>query len=100
MSTLKVASRTIFQASFTDQDGDAVDITGATITMRYKIAGGSIVERTATITDASNGIAQYEAVADELTAGMMQREWKVLTAAGKIHTAAEIFHSDIEAVLA
>lgn len=76
MSKLTTGSRPTLRATIKDQSGTAIDLTGATVTVRYSIAGAAVVESTATITDATNGIAEYT-MPTLSTAGPFVREWEV-----------------------
>jgi hypothetical protein len=58
MSTaLVVGDNTTFQVTCQDVDGDAIDLTNATVTFRYWLNDHDAAEETATVTDAANGIA-------------------------------------------
>lgn len=70
----------IITATLTDENGDAMDLTGvARVDFQYRRKGGSTVTtRTATVTDAANGGVEYAWVsADTATPGLMYAEWRV-----------------------
>ena len=101
MADIVTGSSPTFRASFTDQDGDIVDLTGASVELRYTIAGGDVVEKTADITDATGGVAEYDwphgTPID--TAGPMVREWELTTSGGAVHRSPARFFSTIRAAL-
>ena len=67
--------------------GTAIDITGATVQLLYRIDGGTITTKTMTITDAASGIAQYTFLAPDLTAeGTLQYQVKLTDSGGAIST--------------
>lgn len=97
---LVVGSEHLFKAVFTDQDDSAVDLTGATVKMRYSINGASVVEKTATLdADPTTGIATYRAADTDLTEGEMVREWEVTDGSGNTVIGGTQFHSKIRAKL-
>jgi len=54
----------------------AINLTGATVTFRYRYRGTvtPIVERTMSITDFSGGVAEYQFVTSELVPGFIDGE--------------------------
>ena len=101
MADIVTGSAPTFRATFNDQDGVVIDLTDATVKLRYTIAGGELVEKTASITDATGGVAQYAVpVASELdTPGPMIREWELTTSGGAVHRSPSRFFSTIRAAL-
>ena len=68
-------------------DGTALDLTGASVKFLIKSTadGAVVVEDTATVTDAENGIAVYSPGATFPTAaGAYEQEWEVTLADGKV----------------
>lgn len=62
------------------QSSEPVDLTGKPVILRYKLAGGAIVEKTMTVLDQVNapGQAEYSfAVADLPTAGTLEYEVRI-----------------------
>lgn len=58
--SIKVGNRTVFRYTLNDQDGDAVDISGATSkTIIFRSPHGTLYERTATLTgDGTDGVLE------------------------------------------
>jgi hypothetical protein len=59
------------------QSQEPVDLTGKAVMLRYKLAGGAIVEKTMTVLDQANAPGQAEyafAVADLPTPGSLEYE--------------------------
>ena len=68
--------------------GAAIDLTGATVTLKWRIDGGTLATKTMTITDAANGIASYTFGTSELAAGLMVAEVEVAVS-GKTSSSVE-----------
>ena len=67
-----------FQTVLVDPNGDPVDLTGGAVQfqMRRICSAALTVDAVATITDAVNGVVQYDwAAADTATAGVYRAEW-------------------------
>ena len=97
MSRVIVAdTRPTFQLTAKDQDGTAIDLTSASILLRYVIHAASgktgPTEQAGSIDDAAAGIGSYQAADDELTAGDMEYEWQVTDGAGKVFIQDEPLH--------
>ena len=70
-----------------DSDGNAVDITGATIKFLMARRGPLKVNGTATIVTAATGMVKYQWVAaDTDTVGLYQIEWEVTYSGGGVET--------------
>ena len=52
--------------------GTVVDVTGASITFRFKRSDGSTLLRTGTVRDGPNGLIEYQFVDGDLLAGHLQ----------------------------
>lgn len=76
----------------TDQFGNAINLTGASVTFIMKLAslgntGSPLVNAAAVITDAVNSKVSYSwLAADTATAGDYSAEWQVIYATGKKQT--------------
>lgn len=99
MASLVAGNRTRFRATLTDQDGTAIDLSDKTVHLRYTIDGGDTVEVEATVSDAASGICYYEMTEDELSAGIMIREWKLTDASSKVYTGGDRFTSLVRSAL-
>lgn len=76
---------TILESTCTDNDtGAVIPLTGATVVLRWEDDTGSIVTKPMTITDAANGVVQYQFLAGELIAPRMNFEIEITDAGGKI----------------
>lgn len=74
-------------------DGTAVDLTGATVNLRWRANRSVVVvgPKDMTVTDAPGGIAEYLFEATELVAGIMEFEVEVIDAqARKVRNLAPI----------
>ncbi len=68
-------------------DGAAVNLTGATVNLHYRIAGGTVKTAAMTLTDAVNGVAEYQFATGDLdVAGSLDYEVQVTDSGGKITT--------------
>lgn len=67
----------------------AKDLTACSVIFRWEGVSG-IVSRAATITDAVNGVAQYQFAAGEIIAPRMKIEVEITDSAGKIVTGTEL----------
>lgn len=77
------------QATLKGAEGDPVDLTGATVRVNMKAAGGSLVldNVTATTLVAANGTVEYSwQTGDTASAGNFTFEWEVTFSTGKIAT--------------
>ena len=74
----------IYQVTCTDSDGVAINLTGATVRLRWEDDVGVIQTRTMGITDAVNGVAEYQFLAAEIIAPKMKFETEVQDSGGFI----------------
>jgi hypothetical protein len=65
-------------------DGQPVDLTGATVTLKFRSGPSAILTQAMTVTDATNGIAEYQFLTGELLADEFKAEVEVLDAGGKL----------------
>jgi hypothetical protein len=59
------------------QDGSVVDLSGATVKIKWRIDGGTLVTKDMTILDAAKGRVEYQFGAGELTADATKGESKM-----------------------
>src|SRR3989338_2836568 len=66
-------------------DDDAVVLTGASVELRYRpVNGGTVVVKTAAVSDAATGKVKYEwGSVDTDTAGVYEALWRVTFADGR-----------------
>lgn len=77
-----------YQPTLTDANGDAVDVTGATVRFHMLTMGGLlVVDQPAEIVTPAAGVVRYEwAVGDTDTRGLFIAEWEVTFGAGEVET--------------
>lgn len=94
----------VLRVHLTDSETDeAVDLTGKTVKLRYRINGGTVIEKDMTLLDQTNqkGWAQYQfAPADLPTAGDLEGETRLDPGGPGQLTSDETFHIPIRAALA
>lgn len=78
-----------FYISAKDESGNIITLSGATVTLRWKNQAGALVSQTMTVTDAANGLAEYQFAAGELFAPSMAFEVQIVDGAGKILSSVE-----------
>lgn len=70
-----------------DDDGAAIDLTGATVALRWKDAAGTLVSRTmSAVAPATQGIAEYQFAATELIAPTMSFEVQIARSGGNVRS--------------
>lgn len=82
-----------------DADNTAINLTGATVKLKWKDAGGTLQTKTMTITSAATGVAEYQFLAGELFAGLMNFEVEITDSGGKIIRCLEIIAEKVRAAL-
>lgn len=76
----------VLQVTCTDSAGAAINLTGATVRLKWKTAANVLVERVMTIVTATSGICKYQFAAAELFSPSMVFEVEITDSAGKITT--------------
>ena len=80
MSTYVLGSTAIFRLTAL-KDGVVWDLSGATVTLLLRPPSGATAVKSATVTDAPGGVAQYTATTtDILTVGQWFFAWRVVQA--------------------
>lgn len=83
-----------------DNDNAVIDLTGATVLLKYSIDGATLVTKTMTIqAPATAGKVEYEFTANDLTAGEMKGAVEVTDSASKVFTQLDPFTRTIRAKL-
>lgn len=79
-----------------NSDGAIINLTGATIKLRYRISKGTLQEKTMTITNSpgTDGVVEYLFLTGELTPGAMEAHVEI-TKAGKLITSLGPFKATI-----
>lgn len=81
MPTLTPSSTWTFKLTAT-RDGVAWNLTGATVNFYLRKPDGTLLTKTATVTDAAGGIAEYTALTTDLdVSGSWTRAWQVTSGA-------------------
>lgn len=74
----RVGDEPILALEAKDIEGATMSLAGKAVKLRYKIGTAAAVERDASITDASAGLAQYQMTASDFTAsGDILWEWEI-----------------------
>lgn len=64
--------------------GQVINLTGATVTLKWRDKARTLVERAMTISDAVNGVVEYPFAINELYAPSMDVTVKIVDATGKV----------------
>lgn len=83
-----------------DDTGAVIDLTGSTVKLKWDDAAGALQTKAMTITDAANGIAEYQFLANELFAQQMKFEVEITDSGGKVLHSLELIRENVRAVLA
>ncbi len=67
-----------------DADKSVIDLTGATIKIRWKNKASQLVEKAMTVTNPTGGVAEYQFAAGELEAGTTGFEIEITDSGGDI----------------
>lgn len=85
------------ELALVDQDDIPADLTGAAVTLRYRLligptrVPGAMITRAMTFTDPTSGIVTYQLQQHDLLAGIMRCEVRIEYADGAITTSLEPF---------
>lgn len=66
--------------------GAVIDVTGATVRLKYRIAGGSLNTKVMTIESATGGVVSYTFGSGDLTSGDFEGEIEITDSGGKVIT--------------
>lgn len=84
-----------------DADSSVIDLTGATVKLKWKDSSGTLQTRTMTLlTPATNGQAEYLFLPGELFAGTMDFEVEITDAGGKIIRCLDLIPEKVRSSLA
>ncbi len=67
-----------------DDTGAVIILTGATVKLKWLDVADALQTKTMTITDAVNGVADYQFLADELFGTQMKFEVEITDSGGKV----------------
>jgi hypothetical protein len=70
--------------------GNPIDLTGATVRIRWRGNDGVVVTKTATLFDAENGVISYQFQTGDIIAPKMAIEVEITDAAGKVNTSLDL----------
>lgn len=82
-----------------DADNSAINLTGATVKLKWKDSGGALQTKTMTITGAATGVAEYQFLTGELFAGTTDFEVEITDAGGKIIRCLDLLREKVRAAL-
>ncbi len=72
--------------------GGAIDIDGSVVKLLWKTRKGAAVEKTMTLIDAANGIAEYQFSTDELESPAMKFEVEITDGPGKVFRSLDVLY--------
>ena len=67
-----------------DAVGSVIDITGGTVTLKWRDKTRQLITRNMSMIDAANGVAEYQFVAGELFAPSMDITVRIVDSGGKV----------------
>lgn len=83
-----------------DSDDSAIDLTGATVVVKWRDSLGALQTKTMTIVTAASGIAEYNFAASELFSPSMSFEIQVTDASAKVIRSLSLIDVSVRAALA
>ena len=83
-----------------DDTGVVINLTGATVKLKWRDAAEVLQTKTMTIIDAVNGVVDYQFLADELIAPQMKFEVEITDSGGKVLHSIELIRESVRAALA
>ncbi len=83
-----------------DSDSTVINLTGATVKLKWRGSGGTLQTKTMTIlTPATNGQAEYQFLTGELFAGTMDFEVEITDSGGKVIRCLDLISEKVRAAL-
>ena len=82
-----------------DDTGVVIVLTGSTVKLKWLNAADVLQTKTMTITDAVNGVADYQFLANELIAKQMKFEVEITDSSGNVLHSVELIRENVRAVL-
>ena len=83
-----------------DADSTVIDLTGATVKLKWKNSSGILQTKTMTVlTPATNGQAEYQFLIGELFSGTMDFEVEITDSGGKITRCLDLIAEKVRAAL-
>ena len=83
-----------------DDTGVVINLTGSTVKLKWDDAAGVLQTKTMTITDAVNGIVEYQFLANELFPRQMKFEVEITDSGSKVLHSIELIRENVREVLA
>ncbi len=83
-----------------DDTGVVIDLTGSTVKLKWLDAADALQTKTMTITDAVNGVADYQFLANELIETQMKFEVEITDAVSDVLHSLELIRENVREVLA
>src|SRR3972149_8877166 len=75
-----------------NSNNTVIDLTGATVKLKWKDSAGTLVTKTMTIINATGGVVEYQFGASELYAGMIYYEVEITDASSKTITSLSLLN--------
>ena len=72
--------------------GNAINLTGSTVQLQWKTRKGTFVEKAMTLTDPTNGIAEYQFVVGELESPAMKFEVEITDGTSKVFRSLDVLY--------
>ena len=82
-----------------DDTGAVIDLTGATVKLKWLDDAGALQTKTMTITHAATGVAEYQFLADELIQTQMQFEVEITDAGSNVLRSVELIRENCREAL-
>lgn len=83
-----------------DDDESAIDLTGATVVLKWYSRAGTLVSQTMTLVTPASGICSYQFAAGELEAPAMSFEVQITDASSKVIRSTATLDVDVRAAFA
>ncbi len=83
-----------------DDTGVVINLTGATVRLKWLDAAEALQTKTMTITDAANGVVEYQFLANELIERQMKFEVEITDSGGNVLHSIELIRENVRAALA
>ncbi len=83
-----------------DDTGVVIDLTGSTVKLKWLDAADALQTKTMTITDAVNGIAEYQFLAADLTGTQLKFEVEITDSGGDVLRILDLIRENVREALA
>ena len=91
----------ILQTTCKNEDGSIIDLTGATVRVKWKAVDGVLQSRTMTVVGApAGGVVNYQFAAGELYAARMRFEIEITDSGGRVLRSLQLLEEEVRRPLA